>query len=144
MATAEIRADCAPERDFWETARGIKRGLNDKTTSASLFPAVLAVNSLDPSDHGSLESLVDSWKIDYDLAISNLGNLQLPARFGSRQLQAMHVAVNARENENLLVVTTAVGRMSFTFASTMAALKVSTAKRIKEEAMAQLGKAVGW
>jgi len=83
-------------------------------------------------------------RVNYDLSISSLGNLNFPQNFGSLRLEAIFgPATNALRGEQILGTNALTGRLAFTFTTHEAVLDRATALCILNEAVAWLSQATG-
>jgi hypothetical protein len=103
--------DCSPGRGLWDMARDASQGLA-AITEEQLFtsPSVM----LAVADHPPRGQ---PFKVRYDLSISNLGRLDLPAEYGPLHLESVYAPTfNASLPEHrILGVTTFGGQMRCTF-----------------------------
>ncbi|MBN1261030.1 MAG: hypothetical protein JXB35_10155 [Anaerolineae bacterium] len=142
-----FKANFAPERDFWDVARDVKkefiRRAGDRPLLGALADQVVVLDELaavlTPADVArSFE------RVDYDLSITNLGRLEFPLHYGALTVEALHgPAVLARPDEVVLGVLTVGGQLTFTLTFAEAHLPLAEAETIKEDAMARLAAATG-
>jgi len=149
MSSVVTAVNCAPERNFWDIARDIKRELNRGSTDGKIFLWLLGMQSMVSAlSDADLSSALDEFAgqpIGYDFSITNLGRLDFPVRYGPLRLEAMYgPTVNTSEQERTVGVTTVGGRMFFTLAFRDFVLDPVTAEQLKARAMARLGEAAGW
>jgi hypothetical protein len=143
VAMPEVGVDCAPDRDLWEIARDIRQALTQATTDECIFMPVFAMEALSTSmtDADLFRMLVDSFTANYDISVTNLGWLDIPAQYGPLRLEALYgpsLGV-AGEHHRVLGVTTVGGRMAFTLA-----FRGPSPEPLRDRAMLRLAAAVGW
>jgi NRPS condensation-like uncharacterized protein len=143
VAMPEVDVECAPNRDFWDIARDIRQALARETADERIFMPFFALEAAAASlpDADLLRLLVDSFTANYDISVTNLGRLDIPAQYGPLRLEALYgpALSVAGEHHRVLGVTTVGGRMSFTLAFCGPSLD-----HIRRRAMLRLGAAVGW
>jgi hypothetical protein len=79
----EIDVFCAPGRDLWDVARDAAQalaGMRDRDNFAT-FLVVTALTGKFPRR---------GWRVAYDLSISNLGRVDLPATFGRLRVESFY------------------------------------------------------
>lgn len=105
--------DCSPSRSLWDIARDAARDLAD-TNDKRLFsvPLILMTVAKEPLPMPAVT-------INYDLSISNLGRLNIPAQYGSLQLESVYAPTfNASQaGHRVLGVSTFNGQLRATFTS---------------------------
>lgn len=105
--------DCSPGRNLWDIARDVTRDLTD-TEEKRLFsiPLILMTVAEEPLPMPAV-------RINYDISISNLGRLSLPAQYGNLILEAVYApSFNAsRPGHHVLGVNTYNGQLRATFIS---------------------------
>ncbi len=77
-----IEVDCTPGRDLWEVARDAATalaGIRDRDIFATFQVVVSLTGHIKNPD----------WVIEYDLSISNLGRLNIPAAYGDLRLESV-------------------------------------------------------
>jgi NRPS condensation-like uncharacterized protein len=147
MSNIVNQANCAPERDFWEVARELMRGLTRETVGERPFMWLLMMEAnalnLPEADIAWVTSEFSRKPIDYDFSISNLGRLNWPSHFGTLEVQAVYgPAVNTSEQEKTIGIITFAGQMTFTFTFRDFVLDAKTAKQLLALALRQLSLAV--
>ncbi len=106
----EIDVDCAPGRDLWDVARGAAKalaGMRDRDN----FATFLVVSTLT----GKFPAR--GWHTAYDLSISNIGRVDLPATFGPLRVESFYGPLFAATGptHRILDVATFDGQMTFTY-----------------------------
>ena len=106
----EIDVDCAPGRDLWDVARGAAKalaGMRDRDN----FATFLVVSTLT----GKFPAR--GWHTAYDLSISNIGRVDLPAAFGPLRVESFYGPLFAATGptHRILDVATFDGQMTFTY-----------------------------
>lgn len=144
----EFYVDCSPERDFWEVAREIKQYFKLQSADKPVFSSILELMVLTDDLAGVItpkfvaEILAE---VEYDLSISNLGRLEIPAQYGSLQMEAVYgPTLGTNPQEVVLGVSTVDDKMHFTMSFTDMTLTLLQAEQIKDSAMRWLAKATGW
>jgi hypothetical protein len=110
ISMAIIDIDCAG--DPWAVARRARAALSAALTDEQLFTfPMIALQLTGRVPSGPM------YTMDYDLSISNLGRVDLPARYGDLQLEAIFApTMNVMmDGHRILGVTTFAGRMNCTF-----------------------------
>jgi NRPS condensation-like uncharacterized protein len=147
MSNIVNEANCAPERDFWEIARELMRGLTREAAGERPFMWLLMMEAstlnLPEADVAQVTSEFSRKPIDYDFSISNLGRLNWPSHFGTLEVQAVYgPAVNTSEQEKTVGIITFAGQMTFTFTFRDFVIDAETAKQLLALALRQLFLAV--
>jgi hypothetical protein len=112
VGLARIDVDCGPGLDLWTTARNAARalaGIRDR----DIFATIAVVTTL------TGRWPTPPWEIDYDLSISNVGRVDIPADYGDLSLEAIYGPVfpATGPDHRILAVSTFGGRMRCTFSS---------------------------
>jgi hypothetical protein len=151
VSLAKTSVDCSPHRQFWDIARDVRDGLSRASTPEKLMGhfVVMQATAQKVTD---LDSLLEMMKrrapemaIDYDLSLSNLGQVRFPVRYGALQLQALYgPTFSAAEGDRIVGVTTFDGRMHFTFVYRKSTLDQATGEAIWNQAMDRLRAASDW
>ncbi len=86
ITQAMVDIDCGQGRDFWSIARDVRQGIQAAIADPMFMARMLMMEPLLESDDPeallrSLPILIDR---NYDLSITNLGRLDMPARCGGR------------------------------------------------------------
>jgi hypothetical protein len=74
-------------------------------------------------------------KMDYDLSITNLGNLDFPSQFGALEFENIFPSTIGKLNEVVVCVMTIRGKMTFSFTFTDVKYTVSDIEKIKIKAL---------
>lgn len=143
----EVEVDSSPERDFWEVAREVKEAITRRAADRDVFRSLIEANvmmdklgSVIPPEFVARSVMA----VSYDLSITNLGRLDVPAQYGSLQLEALYgPSLGGNPDDIVLGVITVGDKMHFTLSFTEMKLSVSQAEQIKERAMRCLEDAVG-
>ena len=142
-----VTVDCSAERGFWEIARAAKQELTRLATPERLLRGPLLLRTL--REMAASDRLIGpkasrDGRVNYDLTISNLGNLKFPLRFGDLRLEAIFgPATNALRGEQILGANALSGCLAFAFSTHEAVLNRVAALHILDDAIARLGQAVG-
>jgi hypothetical protein len=108
-----LSLDCAPGRGAWEIARQARRILAE-VTDEQLFtvPTLMMMVSDQPLTMPPIDFC-------YDLSISNLGRIDIPAQYGRLCLESIYApTMNVSEaGHRILGVSTFAGRLRATFTS---------------------------
>jgi hypothetical protein len=125
----KFNVDCHPNRDFWEVSREIKAILKSKSDDKAIFSELTDGCTL-------LDELVpvvtpgfiakQLTKMDYDLSITNLGNLDFPTQFGDLEFENIFPSTIGKLDEVVVCVMTLRGKM--TFSMTFTDMKYSEAQ----------------
>jgi hypothetical protein len=143
IALPEVGVDCPPDRDLWDVARDIREALERETADERVFMPLVAleIQAASLSDAELFQMLAASFTANYDLSVTNLGRLDIPAQAGRLGLEALYGPALgvAGEHHRVLGVLTVGGRMSLTLA-----FRGPSLEHVRDRAMARLGAAVGW
>lgn len=108
------KIDCTPgPAHAWDIARNFRKSLLN-VTDEQIYTIPLMLMSIADTPFGG--PVVD---INYDLSLSNLGQVNIPTEYGPFQLEAIHAPTMspASPNHRILGVTTFNGALRCTFAS---------------------------
>lgn len=148
MVLVHVAADCSPGRTFWEIARAAKQELTRRSAPLRVLSGSRYLKALGDAGVGDgllTTRAVENPRVNYDLSVSNLGNLQFPKQCGDLQLEAFWGPVtNAWRGEQILGANSLNGRLALTFTAHESVLDRAMAARIFEDALARLSQAVGW
>ncbi len=121
ITAIKFDVDCHPEHDFWEVAREIKQILKNKADDKSVFGELTdgctLMDELVPAVTPSFIAK-QLTKMDYDLSITNLGNLDFPNQFGDLEFENIFPSTIGKLDEVVVCVMTLRGRMTFSFTFT--------------------------
>lgn len=134
----KFNVDCAPERDFWEISREIKKTLVKKSDDPSIFSELTdgctLMDELVPVvTPGFIAKQLT--KMDYDLSITNLGNLDFPSHFGDLEFENIFPSTIGKLDEVVVCVMTIRGKMTFSFTFTDVKYTASDIEKIKIKAL---------
>jgi hypothetical protein len=107
------QVDCSPNNDKWDIARQVSHDLA-RVTDEQLFKVpIVMMQVADRPPAGPVATF------DYDLSISNLGRVNIPAEYGSLTLESVYgPTMNVSERfHRILGVSTFGGRMRCTYTS---------------------------
>jgi hypothetical protein len=106
--------DCSPERDLWDIARDARAGLTAAMANEQFFYAPTVIITI----AGKLPAGME-WGAGFDISISNLGRVNLPAQYGPLTLESIYAPTFnvSKSDHRVLGVTTFNGRMYCTFTS---------------------------
>ncbi|RUT02201.1 hypothetical protein DSM106972_062760 [Dulcicalothrix desertica PCC 7102] len=126
--------------DFWDLAREVKYKLNQFIADGKLFDNVLKARALLSSNFNTSGSSVDTRsKVEIDIAITNLGNLNIKQQFGKLQLQELYLMATGRKSLPLFIgVATLKQNMCFICRYEESLIPGANAHNIKNIAMEQL------
>jgi hypothetical protein len=144
----EFRADCAPEHDFWELARKIKKGFNRRADDKHIFKSLIEANVATDKlrDIITPKIVAESFMAaNHDLSISNLGRLDFPIRYGVLHLEALFGPILSGDPEDIVLgVTTIGGTIHCCLSFTDLKMTPSQAEQVVETAMHGLAAAANW
>jgi len=117
----KFNVDCHPERDFWDISREIKtilkRNADDKSVFSELTDGCTLMDELVPAvTPGFIAKQLT--KMDYDLSITNLGNLDFPNQFGELEFENIFPSTIGKLDEVVVCVMTLRGKMTFSMTFT--------------------------
>lgn len=112
IALAIIEVDCTVGRDLWDVARDASVALASMNWD-ELFATPLVMLAL----IGYIPNR--PWTIDYDVSISNLGRIDIPAEYGALRLESIYAPIfpATGPEHRILGVSTFAGQMRFTFST---------------------------
>jgi hypothetical protein len=112
IGLTKIDFDCTPGRDLWDVARDAAKALA-AMRDRDLFATPLVVITLT----GRIPSA--PWDIDYDLSVSNLGRLDIPASYGELHLESVYGPIFPATGPKHLIlgISTFDGQMRCTYSS---------------------------
>ncbi|MDE2419820.1 MAG: hypothetical protein KGO49_01395 [Gammaproteobacteria bacterium] len=134
----KFNVNCNPERDFWDISREIKKTLVQKSDDQSIFSELTdgctLMDELVPVvTPGFIAKQLT--KMDYDLSITNLGNLDFPSQFGSLEFENIFPSTIGKLDEVVVCVMTIRGKMTFSFTFTDVKYSVADIEKIKTKAL---------
>jgi hypothetical protein len=137
---------CEPSREFWDMAHEVKTSLTRNSGDIDVFKQLDFL--LELTRHVPFDTLLNfdgpDDPADYDLSISNLGNLHFPVNYGPLRLEAMFgPAVNALLDEKVVGVATTAGTLTFTLVTRPKVMDRPTAERLRDITLEILSEAVG-
>jgi NRPS condensation-like uncharacterized protein len=126
--------------NFWDLAREVKYKLNQMIVDGKLFDDVLKARALLPSNSNQCGETPDARDLGgMDIAITNLGKLNIKQQFGKLQLQELYLMATGPKSLPLLIgVATLQEKMCFTCRYQTSLLPDAIAYNIKNQAMEQL------
>ncbi|AFZ22810.1 uncharacterized protein containing a NRPS condensation (elongation) domain [Cylindrospermum stagnale PCC 7417] len=126
--------------DFWDLAREVKYKLNQVIADGKLFDDVLKARALLSSKSNKGGETPDARDIGgMDIAITNLGKLNIKQQFGKLQLQKLYLMPTGPKSLPLLIgVATLQDKMCFTYRYQQSLLPDAIAYNIKNTVMEQL------
>ncbi|MCC5661743.1 condensation domain-containing protein [Nostoc sp. XA010] len=120
------------ESDFWDLAREVKHQINEVVAQGKMFegiPKLKAFLSTKPTPNVVYQQVLERGD---DLAVSNLGRLDIPQQFGNLRLRAIYgPTLLGSENVKVVSVATLGGKMFFTFACLESVTSQTDAKQIQ-------------
>ncbi len=128
------------KNDFWDLAREVKYKLNQVVADGKLFGDVLKARALLSSNSNKDGETSDARDIGgMDIAITNLGNLNIKQQFGKLQLQELYLMATGPKSLPLLIgVATLQEKMCFLCRYQESLVPGANAYNIKNTAMEQL------
>ncbi len=107
------KIDCTPGQNYWDITRHAGKSLASITDEQIFSIPILMMRVLDQPLSGPLVHF------DYDLSISNLGRIDIPAKYRELSLELVYgPTMNVSQPQHrILGVTTFAGRMRCTFTS---------------------------
>ncbi len=146
-----VELDCSPSRDFWEMAREFKASLARASAGDLMVARIYAMNEMNkafdsqprPTQPVTIPRRVR--RVNFDLAVSNLGRLDFPTDYGDVQLEAIYGPVfNSMIDETIVGVTTAAGKLTCSLVAFQHVIPKAMGAQIKDIAMDVLAQAVNW
>ncbi|MFM2064487.1 MAG: hypothetical protein RLZZ507_4158 [Cyanobacteriota bacterium] len=135
-----IQHQVSKDTDFWDLAREVKHKLNQVITEGKLFNDVFMVREIisnDAQTNVNILNLLDN--LVMDIAITNLGILNIPQQFGHLQIEEVYVMATAPKTLPLLIgVATIGGKMCLIGRYIESIIPSENAQNIKERFMQQL------
>jgi NRPS condensation-like uncharacterized protein len=131
------------ESDFWDIAREVKHQINEVVAQGKMFegiPKLKAFLSTKPTPNTVYQQVL---KRGDDLAVSNLGRLDIPQQFGNLHLRAIYgPTLLGSENVKVVSVDTLGGKMFFTFACLESVTSQADAQKIQAKVIQLIRKAI--
>ncbi len=126
--------------DFWDLAREVKYKLNQLVADGKLFDDVFKARALLSSNSNKVGETSDARDIGgIDIAITNLGNLNIKQQFGKLQLQELYLMATGAKSLPLLIgVATLKNKMCFICRYQESLVPGANVYNIKNTAMEQL------
>jgi NRPS condensation-like uncharacterized protein len=138
VTTVKFKVNCDPDRDFWDISREIKKTLVQKSDDQSIFSELtdgcVLMDELVPVVTPEFISKQIT-KVDYDLSITNLGNLDFPSHFGSLEFENIFPSTIGKLDEVVVCVMTIRGKMTFSFTFTDVKYTAADIEKIKIKAL---------
>jgi hypothetical protein len=131
LTTVRLNVDADPERDLWDQARELQAQLTRETAAEVLRDRLAA--SLRRFGFGDGPP-----SVDYDLSLTNLGVLPLPAAGPMPVVEASGPLVNALPGERTVGVCTVAGSLQFAFTCFADDLDTEEARSLLGTAVAEL------
>jgi len=129
--------------DFWDVAREVKHQINEVVAQGKMFEGIPKLKTFlctKPSPNSVYQQVL---KRGDDLAVSNLGRLDIPQQFGNLHLRAIYgPTLLGSENVKVVSVATLGGKMFFTFACLESVTSQADAKQIQARVMQLIREAV--
>lgn len=148
MSNAITTVDCSPERGFWDVAREMKRLLQQESQTGRVYHWLLTMYGLMDLPLNTLRRAVPIFAtqpLNYDFSMSNLGQLPIPLRAGSLELEAVYgPVVNTSEQELTVGIATVLNRLTMTLTFRDFVLNPVDAQSMADKAIDILGQAAGW
>jgi hypothetical protein len=118
ITLVETPVEAGGPADFWATARALKADLTGGVVPADTYAQVCLPRPLRFIPVPLLRRLGRFIRVRFDLSVTNLGRLPMPARYGPLRVRSIYLAVSGISlNHRVLGVTSLDGRMFFSLAS---------------------------
>ena len=146
------------KKKFWDMAKIMHRKIMNSLAKTNPFGMLVAdllhptlIDSLYFSKYGLMSSRMSDkllkkmmWdKMSYGYAITNVGNMTIPVRYGQLQLESIYGPfVYSDVNEKTVGIITIGGKMTFTVAYNKVNISSIAMQKLKEDAMARLTQAI--
>jgi hypothetical protein len=138
----QAKVNCPPGRDLWDIAADIQEQIQAHMTDQNLFGLTLGMRQL--LSDVSYDDLLAAparppWDMNYDVAISNLGRLDIPTHYGALRLEAVYgPMVLALPTETLLGVTSVNDCIFFAWLGRESTLNPDIAVQVQAGMLRQL------
>jgi hypothetical protein len=146
LANATVKVNCAPRRDFWQTAREFKQKLNQASSDEHVFMVPMIIGAvfsqLPENDRKYLLPILFNRPVKYDFSVTNLGRVDLPVKSSRFELEAFHNLVNASEHERTVCVNTFNGKLANSLLFRESKMDLRSAEKLMELISQQLAQAV--
>lgn len=127
-----------PDLTLWDIAHSLKEQLHQATTPETILaiiaqsPAEITPNSNPQEDEQNITE-----PFGYELAVSNLGRLNIPQKFAELELQAIYgpVGQNGAKSAPIVGVATLGNQLFFTLACSKLTLSSTELEDLKKEAI---------
>jgi hypothetical protein len=123
ISLALVDVDCRPGRGFWELARHAATALAAATREDRLFATPFIAMQLFEQPRNPRPG---PWRTEYDVSISNLGRIGIPARYGSFTIESISPPIfpATGPNHRIVGVSTFAGQMRYSFSCRSAQARV--------------------
>jgi hypothetical protein len=138
------QVECSPGRDLWEIAQDIQTKTQAQMTDHNLFGPMVGLSQVFGSMPYSqaLQVILGDQSVQYDVAVTNLGRLEIPTAYGDLSLEALvGPLVLALKGETILGVNTLNSQMRFAWVGRSRTLDPQIASRIQHQATRYLEQA---
>jgi hypothetical protein len=114
ISLALVDVDCSPGRGLWDLARDAATALAAATGEDRLFASPFIAMQLFEQPRRPRRG---SWGTDYDVSISNLGRIGIPARYGSFTIESISPPIfpASGPDHRIVGVSTFAGQMRYSF-----------------------------
>jgi hypothetical protein len=114
ISLALVDVDCSPGRGLWELARDAATALAAATREDRLFATPFIAMQLSEQPRTPRPR---PWRTEYDVSISNLGRIGIPARYGSFMIESISPPIfpASGPNHRIVGVSTFAGQMRYSF-----------------------------
>lgn len=146
VGRVKTSVDCAPQRGSWEIARDFRKSLTRQTADRRVFLQMLLTRQLLGEDFDvAMLQQIRSVRKPTDIAVSNLGEINLPVQYGSLRLTSLYGPLVRVPPDGIVIgVATIAGKLHFCSSWMGPAVDRTMLDRIRDGAMQQLGIVAGW
>ena len=125
--------------EFWDKARAIKEILNLQINCKEFFDLFYLGEYMLKNMPLQQAIQFNELPVDYDLSVSNLGRLTIPANYGPFRLEEIYgPLVNGMQSESVVGISTLSDRMTFTFVTRHCLMELKMAEQIRDLVIQQI------
>lgn len=131
-----LSIDKDPMLDFQEQVKRLNNRLSEKLSNLKVYEEIMLNEYLHPVVK-KLSQYLSTARGNNDLTFSNMGRLDIPKKFGSFEVEAVHnpILIFKSANPNGIIASTFDEQLNFSFLSNDAYLSYEEASAIRDKAM---------